>query len=114
MRPLGRFFQVTETLDFKKYFLDIDKVQRFPVSFVVKTKMPHNEMIAAIKDNAIKSYKIKSVVQRYMDAVEEIINIDDLTSILMELIDSGGIEGILSEIILQRNIKDRVYVWSSG
>ncbi len=26
MKPLGRFFQVTETLDFKKYFLDIDKV----------------------------------------------------------------------------------------
>jgi len=28
MRPLGRFFQVTETTDVKKYFLDIDKVQR--------------------------------------------------------------------------------------
>lgn len=26
MKPLGRFFQVTETLDFKKYFLDIDKI----------------------------------------------------------------------------------------
>ena len=25
MRPLGRFFQVTETLDVRKYFLDIDK-----------------------------------------------------------------------------------------
>lgn len=25
MKPLGRFFQVTETLDFKKYFLDIEK-----------------------------------------------------------------------------------------
>ena len=37
MRPLGRFFQVTETLDVKKYFLDIEKVQRFPITFVVKT-----------------------------------------------------------------------------
>lgn len=27
MKPLGRFFQVTETLDFKKYFLDIDKTR---------------------------------------------------------------------------------------
>ena len=26
MKPLGRFFQVTETVDFRKYFLDIDKV----------------------------------------------------------------------------------------
>ena len=29
MKPLGRFFQVTETVDVKKYFLDIDKIQRF-------------------------------------------------------------------------------------
>ena len=29
MKPLGRFFQVTETLDFKKYFLDIDKIETF-------------------------------------------------------------------------------------
>ena len=30
MKPLGRFFQVTETLDVKKYFLDIDKIGAFP------------------------------------------------------------------------------------
>lgn len=28
MKPLGRFFQVTETTDVKKYFLDIDKIER--------------------------------------------------------------------------------------
>jgi len=27
MKPLGRFFQVTETLDVRKYFLDIDKIK---------------------------------------------------------------------------------------
>jgi hypothetical protein len=37
MKPLGRFFQVTETLDFKKYFLDIDKIQKYPVTFVIKS-----------------------------------------------------------------------------
>ena len=37
MKPLGRFFQVTETLDFKKYFLDIDKIQKYPITFVVKS-----------------------------------------------------------------------------
>lgn len=37
MKPLGRFFQVTETLDVRKYFLDIDKVQRYPITFVVKS-----------------------------------------------------------------------------
>ncbi|MDA8072343.1 MAG: restriction endonuclease [Actinomycetota bacterium] len=34
MRPLGRFYQVTETLDLRKYFLDIDKIQRFPITFL--------------------------------------------------------------------------------
>lgn len=28
MKPLGRFFQVTETLDVRKYFLDIDKIEQ--------------------------------------------------------------------------------------
>lgn len=105
MKPLGRFFQVTETLDFKKYFLDIDKVQRFPVSFVVKTNISHENMIKAIEENAIKLYKVKSVVERYMKAVEEIINIDDLISMLMKLIKSNDIQGILDEIILQSRLE---------
>lgn len=37
MKPLGRFFQVTETLDVKKYFLDIDKIERYPITFVIKS-----------------------------------------------------------------------------
>jgi hypothetical protein len=105
MKPLGRFFQVTETLDFKKYFLDIDKVQRFPISFVVKTNMSHKDMRKVIRENAIKSYRVKSVVERYMEAVEEIINIDDLTSILTKLIDSGNVKSVLDEIILQSRLE---------
>jgi len=37
MKPLGRFFQVTESLDVRKYFLDIDKIERYPISFVIKS-----------------------------------------------------------------------------
>jgi len=37
MKPLGRFFQVTETVDSRKYFLDIDKIERYPITFVVKS-----------------------------------------------------------------------------
>ena len=37
MRPVGRFFQVTEVKNYDKYLLDIDKVMHFPVTFVVKT-----------------------------------------------------------------------------
>lgn len=36
MKPLGRFFQFTEAIDVNKYFMDIDKIQRIPLAFVVK------------------------------------------------------------------------------
>lgn len=49
MKPLGRFFQVTETIDVKKYFLDIDKVQRFPITFVVKSLDTEKQIRAAIR-----------------------------------------------------------------
>ena len=33
MRPVGRFFQVTEVNNYDKYLLDIDKVIHFPITF---------------------------------------------------------------------------------
>lgn len=53
MRPLGRFFQVTETLDVKKYFLDIDKIERYPISFVIKSE----DSIDDIKEKLEKAAK---------------------------------------------------------
>jgi hypothetical protein len=105
MKPLGRFFQVTETLDFKKYFLDIDKVQRFPVSFVVKTYLSNQEMEDIIYNNALKSYNVIEVVNRYMNSIEEIINIPFLIEILKEQIVSGEIRDVLNEIVLQSRLE---------
>lgn len=50
MKPLGRFFQVTEALDVKKYFLDIDKVERYPISFVIKTTLDIDEIRSRLED----------------------------------------------------------------
>lgn len=58
MRPLGRFFQVTETLDFKKYFLDIDKIQKFPITFVIKSDEPIEILFNKIRENASKIYLV--------------------------------------------------------
>ena len=80
MRPLGRFFQVTETIDVNKYFLDIDKVQRFPITFVVKTNENAEAIMAKIREQAVAKYKIETVVVSYMNAIEEIINSDDLAN----------------------------------
>lgn len=78
MRPLGRFFQVTETIDVHKYFLDIDKIQRFPLTFVVKSLEPVNEIKRVIEAQARSKYKINAVVDSYIKAIEEIINIPTL------------------------------------
>ena len=48
MQPLGRFFQVTETLDFKKYFPDIDKIQKFPTTFVIKSDEGIEDLLSKI------------------------------------------------------------------
>ena len=45
LKPLGRFFQVTETLEFKKYFLDFEKLNRVPITFVVKTDLESSEVL---------------------------------------------------------------------
>lgn len=59
MKPLGRFFQVTETTDIDKYFLDIDKIQRFPITFVVKSDKDVEEIRASIKTRAVEKYRIE-------------------------------------------------------
>ncbi len=70
MKPLGRFFQVTETLDFKKYFLDIDKIQKYPISFIIKSEESNEEFLKKIKDNANKTYSINAIVDKYMACIE--------------------------------------------
>ena len=105
MKPLGRFFQVTETVDVTKYFLDIDKVQRFPITFVVKSNDSEEQIKLAIREQAISKYKISSVVDTYMVAVEEIINVNDLIEAFKLVVKSGGMEQVMAEIISQSKVE---------
>ncbi|WP_239121382.1 MULTISPECIES: hypothetical protein [Spirulina sp. CCY15215] len=105
MRPLGRFFQVTETLNFKKYFLDIDKIQRYPITFVIKTEMKEIQIYEQLQSNANSVYGIRAIVQRYMDSIEEVINIPKLTEIFTEQVNQGKVKEIMEEIILQSKIE---------
>lgn len=105
MKPLGRFFQVTETLDFKKYFLDIDKIQKYPISFVIKSNDTVENLLNTIRDNATKAYSIKAIVEKYMDCIEEVINIKILNEGFKEAVKQGHLKNILDEIILQSKIE---------
>ncbi len=105
MKPLGRFFQVTEILDFKKYFLDIDKIQRYPISFVIKSEMSEKEILKHLENNAHGMYGIKAVVKRYMESIEEIINIPKLNSIFSEQVSNGKVQEIMEEIVIQSRVE---------
>lgn len=105
MKPSGRFFQVTETLDVKKYFLDIDKVQRFPVTFVVKSDETEIQIRKKIEEKAIEKYKIDAVVRAYMNAIEEIINTESLIKYFNKIVQSGCLNEVMDEIVIQSKLE---------
>lgn len=112
MKPLGRFFQVTETIDAGKYFLDIEKVQRYPVTFVIKTEQEPEYLLNKIEEQARIRYKIKTIVMRYMECIEEVINIPELMLRFNQVLEfKRGIQ-VIEEIVLQNriefNIEDEV------
>jgi hypothetical protein len=105
MKPLGRFFQVTETLDFKKYFLDIDKIERFPITFVVKSVENTDLLKEKIRNNALKTYAVEAVVHSYMACIEELINIPVLTDYFQKIVKQGNCNAVLQEIIRQSKVE---------
>lgn len=105
MKPLGRFFQVTETLDFKKYFLDIDKIQKFPITFVIKSDEAIEDLLNKIKANANKIYLVNAIVDKYMECIEEVINIPILNQRFSDTIQLGYLNNILDEIITQSKVE---------
>jgi hypothetical protein len=105
MKPLGRFFQVTETLDVNKYFLDIDKIQRFPLTFVVMSLDNSETIMRNIEQQALQKYKIKAVVKTYREAVDEVINIPILLERLESVRKAGKIPQIMNEIITQSRVE---------
>ena len=105
MRPLGRFFQVTETLDVRKYFLDIDKIERYPISFVIKSEESVNVLRQRLQAGAEKQYLITAIVNRYMNCVEEIINIPVLKNRFNETVQEGHLQNILDEVIKQSKVE---------
>jgi hypothetical protein len=105
MKPLGRFFQVTETLDVKKYFLDIDKIERYPITFVVKTELTEKEITSLLNTNAEQLYSVKEIVKKYMDSIEEVINIPKLIKIFDDSVKKGNLGEILDEMISQSKVE---------
>lgn len=98
MRPVGRFFQVTEVNNYDKYLLDIDKVMHFPITFVIKTHAS-KALITKELDMYIKrrSNGMRIIEKRYQDAIEEIITINELRLWMQSLTDID-IDNIIRDI----------------
>ena len=105
MKPLGRFFQVTETIDFKKYFLDIDKIQKYPITFVIKSDESIETLLDKIRGDANKTYSIKAIVDKYMECIEEVINIPTLNERFKDAVKQGYLKPVLDEIIVQSKVE---------
>ena len=103
LTPLGRFFQVTETLDFGKYFLDFEKVNRFPVSFVTKVAATSERAMQTIRTDALRSGKFsESQVNLYMGLFEEMFTLPDLRRLLAALPgDAASVARMKEELALQ-------------
>ena len=105
MKPLGNFYQVTETLDVRKYFLDIDKLEHYPIKFVIKTNEAVEDILVHLRKNAVQQYGVEVIVERYMKSIDEVINIPMLILYLNEADRNGYLNKILDEIIIQSKVE---------
>lgn len=105
MKPLGRFFQVTETLDVRKYFLDIDKIERYPITFVIKSADAIEELVRNLREGAERQYSIKAIVDKYMACIEEVVNIPVLQERFRSGVAQGYLGAIMDEIVRQSKVE---------
>ena len=105
MKPLGRFFQVTESLDVRKYFLDIDKIERYPISFVIKSTGSIRTLTSKLRKGAERQYGIDAIVKKYMDCIEEVINISVLKERFQLAVKQGYLTDIMDEIVRQSKVE---------
>lgn len=98
MRPIGRFFQVTEVNNYDKYLLDIDKVLHFPVTFVIKTNDERKKVLTSLAEYiSERSNGMEVIEKRYRQAIEEVITINELREWTEEL-NNKDIDGIIRDI----------------
>lgn len=103
--PTGKIYQVTETIDFTKYFLDIDKLNKFPISFVVKIDEESQIVYKKIKRSAQNKYADKRIIDKYMDCINEIITIKDLKKYIDVIYKNNKIIEVINDIIVESEVE---------
>jgi PKD repeat protein len=88
-----------------KYFLDIEQNSEIPNNFVIKSDEKTKDLLAKIKANATKTYVVAAIVDKYMNCIEEVINIPTLNERFKEAIKMGYLNKILDEVITQSKVE---------
>jgi hypothetical protein len=96
---------VTETLDVRKYFLDIDKIERYPITFVIKSMASVDELMKNLRVDAERQYSIKIIVDKYMACIEEVVNIPVLQERFRVSVAQGYLGAIMDEIVRQSKVE---------
>lgn len=110
MRPLGKFFQVTEVNSYDKYLLDIDKVMHFPITFVVKTNKSKKIILGELQEYVNKKTGgMQFLKKRYEKAIEEIITINEIKEALNSLNDTISINQIIQDIKLYYQLEFNIF-----
>jgi hypothetical protein len=105
LKPLGRFFQVTETLEFKKYFLDFEKLNRVPISFVIKTDLSAEDVFNKISEKS-KNEISDELQSLYLSLFEEIITNNELRIHLQNILrDTSTTKSFLNDLVVNFKIE---------
>ena len=104
LTPHGRFFQVTEEVDVVKWFLDIDKIARYPMTFVVKDSRSSDEILRAIRSAATARLDA-SDVNTMMDCIDEVINVPALIQMFESSVKEGMLGKVVSEILRHSKVE---------
>lgn len=64
-------------------------MHRFPLTFVVKSLASETDLRELLRVEALRKYGVEAVVARYMQAVEEVINIPRLLAAFSDLVQAG-------------------------
>ena len=85
--------------------MDIEKIERYPLSFVIKSDDSIEDLLNKIKTDAQKTYIVEDIVDAYLDCIEEVINIPLLKSYIEELSIKGLMGEVLDEIVRQSKVE---------
>jgi len=70
-----------------------------------QTEMPTQNIEARLREGAEQTFGVIRIVESYIEAIEEIINIPLLLTFLQESIDHGTFGDLIKEVIVQSRVE---------